>query len=152
MRILRKFWAWWLVGLAVLGIGFAVVVPDFRDDRAASRNEGRTETWTVTEVRCVRWCRGWGTFTPDDGGPSRVRVELAGGGGTEPRDVGSRYPALDVGSSRPRVYVPGGGRARTTVWLAEAVAVGAGAWVVTIIAVLCYSLWPGGRDRARTRR
>ncbi|MBL1080065.1 hypothetical protein JK358_37280 [Nocardia sp. 2] len=89
---------------------------DVPDAWAALNGDGRPGTWTMTEDHCRPGrCVVRGDFTPDDGGPARYSVNLSGRN-FQPERIGSRYRAIDVGA-RDEVYVPGGGRVRSAIWI-----------------------------------
>lgn len=135
-KILRKLKTVWLFGVGPAAlIVTALLVPDVPESWAARHSDGCPGIWTVTEVRCPNHCRAWGDFVPDDGTPGRQHVELAGRSELSPDDVGSHWPAIDVGA-RSHVFVPGGGRSRATVWVFAAMVALSGIWTATVAITL----------------
>jgi len=131
-KILRKLKTFWLFGAGPAAlIATALIAPNVPEDWAARHSNGHPGIWTVTEVRCRSFCKSWGDFVPDDGTPGRQHVERAGDSELGPDEVGSRLPAIDV-DARSHVLVPGGGRARATIWVFSALVALSGIWAVTV--------------------
>ncbi|MEU6561681.1 hypothetical protein [Nocardia nova] len=102
---------------------------------AARRSDGRAGVWTVTEVRCASWCRSWGDFVPEGGGAIRRHIELVGRSELSSQDIGTQWSAIDLGA-REHVYVPGGGRVRSVVWVFAALGALSLLWVATVAVTL----------------
>ncbi|MFC6012769.1 hypothetical protein [Nocardia lasii] len=112
---------------------------DVPDAWAAHTGDGRLGTWTMTERACrPDLCITWGDFVPDDGGPGRDRIHVAGGD-FRSFDLGSRHRTIDVGAS-DTVFVPGGGRASTTVRLFTIMLPLVGLWCASVAFALRHRL------------
>ncbi|MGV9679164.1 hypothetical protein ACWDSJ_28115 [Nocardia sp. NPDC003482] len=127
---IRDGWPWLVVVPLVLLIALAPEVP------VAWRlwhDQGRTGTWTATSLTCLhpRRCTASGNFLADTGGPVRSQVDL-GGRDFQPT-VGNRYRAVDVGDGE--VYVPGGGRALSVLWIVPGLGVLIVVWAACIVVV-----------------
>ncbi|NKY59488.1 hypothetical protein [Nocardia flavorosea] len=131
----RKIRDWWLWAIGPTAALLLVLIGTHVPDAWAARHgEGRPGIWTVTDVSCHdTQCRVWGDFVPDDGGRGRQHVKLAGREfSLHPDDAGTRWRAIDVGSWRDEVFVPGGGRAFSAVWTSAAMAAVTAFWLLTV--------------------
>lgn len=131
-RRIREWWLWAIGPTAVLLL--ILIGTHVPDAWAARGGDGRPGIWTVTEVSCHdTQCRAWGHFVPDSGERGRQHVKLAGRDfSLRPDDVGTRWRAIDVGSWRDEVFVPGGGRAFSAVWICLAMGAVTAFWLLTL--------------------
>lgn len=130
---LKNLWLWTL-GPTML-ILLLLMAPDVPSAWAARHGNGQPGTWTLTSSNCHGSnCRTWGDFTPDTGGPTRHHIRLSGSD-TPLEGIGLQRRAIDVKAWKNKVFVLGGGRAYSAVWISAILLIGSTFWAVTLIVV-----------------